>query len=109
MLVVDRTLVAGDIICSLMVGVVPLGRSGMFAGSPRVVTGILGASARGFLAATPVASESGGGAMGNLKSDNATDGVLGEGRDPMAGVFGPVDAPEGRPKGEPRSGGYEAL
>lgn len=109
MLVVDRTLVAGDTICSLMIGVVPFGRSGMFAGSPRGVVGILGASATAFLEAAPVASESGGGAMGNLNSDSAREGVLGEGMEPMAGVFGPVDAPEGRRKGESRSGGYEAL
>lgn len=109
MLVVDRTLVAGDTICSLKIGVEPFGRSGMFAGSPRGVTGILGASATGTLEAAPVPSESGGGAMGNLNSDNATEGVLGEGKDPMAGVFGPVDAPEGRRRVEARSGGYEAL
>lgn len=106
MLVVDKTLVAGVDTCSLMVGIASFGRSGMFAGSPRGAAATLGHSAT---AALEVASGSGGGAMGNLKSDNATEGVFGEGMEPMAGVFGPVDAPEGRRKGEPRSGGYEAL
>lgn len=109
MLVVDKTLVAGVVICSLMVGIGSFGRSGMFAGSPSGEAGILDASATLFLGGARVASKSGGGAMGNLKSDSATTGDLGEGVEPMAGVFGPVDAPEGRLNGEPRSGGYEAL
>ena len=84
----------------------------MFAGSPRGpwgVPGNFGESVMTCLGEMLAASESGGGAMGNLNSDNATEGVLGDGMEPMAGVFGTVDAPEGRRKGEPLSGGYEAL
>lgn len=57
----------------------------------------------------PVTSDSGDGAIGNLKSARAAEGVRGEVIEPILGVFGAVETPEGRWKGEPLSGGYEAL
>lgn len=105
MLLVDRTLAAAGVICSLIIGIGSLGRIGMFAGSPRgVASPFQVVSGAGFTGPT-VISERGDGPIGNLNSDKTADGVLGEPREPMPGVFGTVDAPEGRWKGEPRSGG----
>lgn len=89
----------------MIIGIGSLGRIGMFAGSPRGVAAPFQVGSGAGLTGPTVISERGEGPIGNLNSDKAADGVLGEPREPMAGVFGTVDAPEGRWNGEPRSGG----
>lgn len=50
-------------------------------------------------------SESGEGTIGNLKSGMATEGMFGDVIESILGVFGAVETPEGRWKGEALSGG----
>lgn len=86
-------------------GIGSLGRIGIFAGSPRGVAPPFQAGSGVGLRGPAAISERGEGPIGNLNSDKTAEGVLGDPREPMPGVFGTVDAPEGRWKGEPRSGG----
>lgn len=58
---------------------------------------------------TKVTSESGEGAIGNLNSDKTAEGTRGEVIESILGVLGAVETPDGRLKGWPLSGGYEAL
>lgn len=95
-LLVDKTLATGVVICSLMIGIGSLRRIGIFAGSPRGVAAPFQAVSGVILEGTIVISERGEGPIGNLNSDRAADGVFGDPREPMPGVFGTVDAPEGR-------------
>lgn len=75
-------------ICSLMSGIGSFGRIGIFTGSPRGVGGVLFVSAVTVLVEPVVTSESGEGAMGNLKSEKAGDGALGEVMESIFGVLG---------------------
>lgn len=96
-------------ICSLIIGIGSFGRIGIFAGSPRGVAEAFELVSGAVLIGPTGRSARGEGPIGNLNSDKAAEGVFGELREPMPGVFGTVDAPEGRWNGEPRSGGYDAL
>lgn len=94
MLLDDRILATGVMICcSFMIGIGgSFGRIGMFTGSPRGVGGVLLVSATTVFAEPVVTSDSGDGAIGNLKSENAGDGIWGE---VMASIFG-VEGTDGR-------------
>lgn len=80
-------------------------RIGILAGSPRGVGGVLLVSATTVLAEPVVTSDSGEGAIGNLKSEKAGDGACGEIRESIFGVGGAVATLEGRWKGDSRPGG----
>lgn len=92
-----------------MIGIESLERIGSLAGSPRGVGGPLAVSLPAVLEEPPVTSESGEGTIGNLKSASTAEGVRGLVTESILGVFGAVETPGCRWKGEPLSGGYEAL
>lgn len=79
-----------------MMGIESFGRIGILADSA------IGAGERTEVSSTtvlddpPVTSDSGDGAIGNLKSARAAEGVRGEVIESIPGVFGAVDTPEGR-------------
>lgn len=95
-LLVERTRAAAGVICSFIIGIGSLGRIGMFAGSPRGVEAPFHVGSSAGLVGPAAISERGEGPIGNLNSDRTADGVLGEPIEPVPGVLGTVDAPEGR-------------
>lgn len=92
-----------------MMGIESFRRIDSLAGSAKGAEGRAIVSSTTVLDDPPVPSESGDGVIGNLKSASAAEGVRGEVIEPMLGVLGAVETPEGRWKGEPLSGGNEAL
>lgn len=91
--------------CSLIMGTGSFGRTGNRAGSASAAGERTAVSSTTVLDDPSVTSESGDGAIGNLKSARAAEGVRGEVIEPKPGVLGAVETPEGRWKGEPLSGG----
>lgn len=83
-----------------MMGIGSLGRIGILAGSAKGPEGrrVGAASSTTVLDEPdpPVTSDSGDGTIGNLKSASAAEGVRGDVIEPMLGVFGAVETPEGR-------------
>ncbi len=95
MLVVDKIRAAGATPCSLIVGTGSLERIGRAPGSLGTEVGLISSSTA---CAPSLGLPDDGGDMGNLNSGIAAEPVRGGSREPpMLGVFGTVDAADGRP------------